>query len=497
MDIFLTSLAGQLQPMVLLTMVVSVVVGMIVGAIPGLTVSIAVALAVPVAIFLPTDYALVMLASLYAAGVYGGSVSAILLNAPGTPASAATAIDGHQMARQGLAKKALNIALLASAFGSMFSILLLVTFAPLLAKFALRFGPVEMAGLLLFTFTIVGTVSGSSMIKGLFSAALGILLATIGSDPMIGVPRFTFGNTSLLDGLTYIPLLVGLFAIAEVLKMAGEGFPRQSHDVELGSENKARNRLTGSDMKAISMPMVRGSIIGSFVGLMPGIGSTISAFLAYADIKRSAGSTSKVGSGDIRAVAACESSNNATGGATFIPTLALGIPGDAVTAIILGALVLLGVQPGPLLFVTNPGIVYTIYIVLFLSTVMMVIVGLVATRALVYVLRVPNLYLMPIVALTCAAGSFVVRNNVLDTFVMLGAGVMAFVFGRVGVPVAPLLISFIVTPPFEEAVRQSLAYSHGSFSIFVTNWFSLIAILLSAIVVVLVALAQKRRVIPA
>lgn len=492
MDIFLNSLAGQLQPMVLLTMLLCVVVGMIIGAIPGLTVSIAVALAVPIAIFMPTDYALVMLASLYAAGVYGGSVSAILLKAPGTPASAATAIDGYAMAQQGLSRKALNISLFASAFGSMFSIVLLVTVAPLLARFALNFGPVEMAGILLFTFTIVGAVSGDSMVKGLFSAAVGILLATVGSDPMLGISRFTFGVTSLLDGLTYIPLLVGLFAVAEVMNHAANGFSNRITEVRLKDEDRARNRISVREWGVMTMPMVRGSIIGSFVGLMPGIGSTISAFLAYADAKRAAGSSGRFGEGDIRGVAAAESSNNATGGATFIPTLALGIPGDAVTAIILGALVMLGVQPGPLLFVTNPGIVYTIYIILFFSTIMMVLVGLVATRGLVYVLSIPNIYLMPAVALTCVAGSFVVRNNALDIFVMLGAGILAFVFSRVRVPVAPLLISFIVTPPFEEAVRQSLAYSHGSMSIFLTNWVSAISIILSIVVVLAVAFAQRR-----
>ncbi len=497
MDTFLQVLAAQMQPSVLLTMALCVVVGMIIGAIPGLTVSIAVALAVPIAIFMPREYAFVMLASLYAAGVYGGSVSAILLKAPGTPASAATAIDGYAMSQQGLSRKALNISLLASTFGSMFSIVLLVTFAPLLANFALKFGPVEMAGLLLFTYTIVGAVSGDSMVKGLFSAALGIALATVGSDPMLGVPRFTYGNTSLLDGLTYIPLLVGLFAIAEVLKHASERFPSWSKKVSLSTADKDRNRLTRQDYRTIAMPMVRGSLIGSFVGLMPGIGSTISAFLAYADAKRAAGASGRFGEGDIRAVAAAESSNNATGGATFIPTLALGIPGDAVTAIILGAMVMLGVQPGPLLFVTNPDVVYTIYIVLFMSTVMMVIIGLVATRALVWVLAIPNLYLMPVVALTCVAGSFVVRNNVLDIVVMLAAGILAFIFGRLRIPVAPLLISFIVTPPFEEAVRQSLAYSRGSMMVFLTNWFSVAAIVVSIAVVVLVALSQRRRTVPA
>ena len=213
MEILINAFLAQLQPAVLLTLVCCVVVGMVIGAIPGLTVSIAVALAVPIAIFLPTEIALAMLVSLYWAGVYGGSVSAILLRAPGTPASAATAFDGYPMAKAGLATKALRISLISSTFGSVFSIVLLITVAPILANFALKFGPVEMASVLLFTFTIIGTISGSSMIKGLFSAALGIVLATIGSDPMIGTPRFTFGMTSLLDGLTYIPLLVGLFAL--------------------------------------------------------------------------------------------------------------------------------------------------------------------------------------------------------------------------------------------------------------------------------------------
>lgn len=497
MDVFLAMVAEQMQPTVLLTMALCVVIGMVIGAIPGLTVSIAVALAVPIAIFMPREYAFVMLASLYAAGVYGGSVSAILLKAPGTPASAATAIDGYAMSQQGLSRKALNISLLASTFGSMFSIVLLVTVAPMLAKFALNFGPVEMAGLLLFTYTIVGAVSGDSMVKGLFSAALGIALATIGSDPMLGIPRFTYGVTSLLDGLTYIPLLVGLFAIAEVLKHAADRFAPMATTATLDVADRERNRLTGADLKTIAMPMVRGSLIGSFVGLLPGIGSTISAFLAYADAKRAAGKSGRFGEGDIRAVAAAESSNNATGGATFIPTLALGIPGDAVTAIILGAMVMLGVQPGPLLFVTNPDVVYTIYIVLFMSTLMMVAIGLVATRALVYVLSVPNLYLMPVVALTCIVGSFVVRNNVLDIYVMLGAGLLAFVFGMIRIPVAPLLIAFIITPPFEEAVRQSLAYSRGSLSIFVTNTFSLAAIIVSVAVVGLVALAKRNKTVPA
>jgi putative tricarboxylic transport membrane protein len=490
MDILLNAFMSQMQPAVILTLVCCVVVGMVVGAIPGLTVSIAVALAVPIAIFLPTEIALAMLVSLYGAGVYGGSVSAILLKAPGTPASAATAFDGFPMAKAGLATKALRISLISSTFGSVFSILLLITVAPVLAEFALQFGPVEKASILLFTFTIIGTISGSSMIKGLFSAALGIVLATIGSDPMIGTPRFTFGMTSLLDGLTYIPLLVGLFALAEVITEAANGFRQDVERIEVRNEDRKKNRLTLGDLKIIGMPAIRGSLIGSFIGLLPGIGSTIAAFLSYADAKRAAGKSGRFGQGDIRGIAAPESSNNAVGGATFIPTLALGIPGDAVTAILLGAMVMLGVTPGPLLFITNPDVVYTIYIVLVLSTCLMFVIGLFATRPLTLVLRLPKIYLLPLVSLTCVAGSYVVRNNFVDVIVMLLAGILGFVFNRVNIPVTPLLISFIITPPFEEAVRQALTQSEGSLSIFLTNYVALGSIAAALLVVGLVVRAR-------
>jgi putative tricarboxylic transport membrane protein len=491
MEVLLSAIMGQLQPLVLLTLVCCVVIGMIIGAIPGLTVSIAVALAVPIAIFMPTNIALAMLVSLYGAGVYGGSVSAILLSAPGTPASAATIFDGHVMAKQGLATKALRISLFASTFGSVFSIVLLVTVAPILANFALKFGPVEMASILLFTFTIIGTISGNSMVNGLFSAAVGMLLATVGSDPMVGTPRFTFGLTELSDGLTYIPLLVGLFALAEVIKEAANGFVQDTVFVQVKDENKARNKISFGELRMIFMPMVRGASIGSFIGLLPGIGSTIAAFLAYADAKRAAGKAGNFGKGDIRGIASPESANNAVGGATFIPTLALGIPGDAVTAILLGAMVMLGVTPGPLMFITNPEVVYGIYVVLCFSTLLMVVIGFVATRPLSMVLQLPKIYLLPLVSLTCVAGSFVVRNNFIDILVMVAAGILGFIFNKFRIPVTPLLISFIITPPFEESVRQALTLSEGSLAIFLKNPVAVGCISAAFVIIFLVTRARK------
>lgn len=469
MDPFSLALSGFAEPAVFATLVLSVVVGLIIGAIPGLSVNIAVALAVPLTIFMPTDQALVLLIGLYGSGIFGGSVSAILLNAPGTPASAATIFDGFPMAQQGLATKALRVSLIASLFGAAFSVALLVLVAPELANFALSFGPVEIASLLLFTFFVIGILSGASLAKGLLSAAVGMVLATVGSDPMLGTPRFTFGQTSLMDGFTYVPLLVGLFALAEILEEATRGFRQPARKFSLDGEDRARNRITGGDLKLIAFPVVRASAIGSAIGILPGIGATIASFLAYGDAKRAARDQSQFGKGDLRGVAASESANNAVVGATFIPTLALGIPGDAVTAILLGALVLQGVTPGPLIFITNPQVVYTIYLALLFATGLMAVLGFMAIRPLAMTLRIPKIYLMPSVALICIAGAYVARNNIIDVWVMFGAGILGFVFNRTGVPVAPLLITFIITRPFEEAVRQALTRSEGSFEPFLTN----------------------------
>ncbi|WP_018701343.1 tripartite tricarboxylate transporter permease [Amorphus coralli] len=489
MDPFTLALGGFTEPAVFLTLLLSVAVGLVIGAIPGLSVNIAVALAVPLTIFMPTDQALVLLIGLYGSGIFGGSVSAILLNAPGTPASAATIFDGFPMAQQGLATKALRISLIGSLFGATFSVILLVMVAPELASFALSFGPVEIASLLLFTFFVIGILSGASLAKGLLSAAVGMVLATIGSDPMLGTPRFTFGQTSLMDGLTYVPLLVGLFALAEILEEATRGFRQAVGKFNLDGEDRARNRITGKDLKLIAFPVVRASAIGSSIGILPGIGATIASFLAYGDAKRAARDKSQFGKGDVRGVAASESANNAVVGATFIPTLALGIPGDAVTAILLGALVLQGVTPGPLIFITNPQVVYTIYLALLFATMLMAVLGFMAIRPLAMTLRIPKIYLMPSVALICIAGAYVARNNIIDVWVMFGAGIMGFVFNRTGVPVAPLLITFIITRPFEEALRQALTRSEGSFEPFFTNP---VTLTLAAIVAAAFALAFWR-----
>jgi len=493
MDPMLQALCALLQPTTLLIMTSSVVVGLVIGAIPGLSVNIAVSLAMPLTIFMPANQALALLIGLYGSGIFGGSISAILLNVPGTPASAATIFDGYPMAKQGKATKALRVSLIASAFGTTFSILLLILLAPQLASFALRFGPVEIASLLFFTFLIIGVLSGNSLLKGLLSAAIGMVLATVGTDPMLGLPRFTFGSTSLLDGFTYVPLLVGLFALAEIIEDAARGFTQTASKFNLKGEDATANRISLREVARMILPMTRSSAIGAAIGILPGIGATIASFLAYADAKRSAKDSSTFGHGDPRGVAASESANNAVVGATFIPTLALGIPGDSVTAILLGALVLQGVTPGPMIFMTAPTIVYTIYFALLITTLLWAVLGFAAVRPLAMTLRIPQIYLMPCVALICVAGSYVARNNIVDLYVMLGAGLLGFVFNRTGVPVAPLLITFIITPPFEEALRQALTRSQGSFAPFFTHPLPLVLALIAAALIATTLYRDLRR----
>jgi len=469
MEIFFDTLLTVLQPGNMLVLLGGVLGGMLIGAIPGMTVTMAVALAVPFTLTMGPVPSLLMLLGIYCAGIYGGSITAILLNAPGTPASAATSLDGYELAKQGKAGKALKMALLASVYGGLFSVLVLVLVAPQLAEFALRFGPPEVATLLVFSLTMVGVLSGETIVKGLLAASIGMMIAVIGADPMLSVDRFTFGATDLFDGVPYIPLLIGLFAMAEMLTQAETAF-RQSGDViSLDGTAKDSNRITRDDMRRSTVPMIRSGFLGVFIGMLPGLGAGIATFLGYAETKRASKEPGRFGKGAIEGVAASESANNAVTGATLVPLLALSIPGDIVTAILLGALLIQGVTPGPMIFLTNIDIVYTVYIALLMANLAVAATALVAIRPMLTVLRIPKAVLYPVIFMICVAGSFAIRNNLFDVFIMFAGGVLGYVLRLFGLPVAPLLIAFILTRPFEEALRQALISSEGDLSIFVTR----------------------------
>lgn len=469
MDLFINAVAEVVEPINLLILLASTVVGVIVGAIPGLTVTMAVALAVPLTIWMETTPAMLMLLGLYGSGIYGGSISACLLNAPGTPASAATSLDGYELGRQGQAGKALKMALYASIYGGLFSIVLLILIAPQLAQFALKFGPAEIACLLIFALTVVAVLSGDSMLKGLLAAGIGMLMATVGADPMLSVPRFTFGTYELFDGFAYIPLLIGLFAIAEMFAQAEQSFTTGVKMIDLKGADREANRITPQEWRLCAVPMIRSGFLGSFIGMLPGLGAAVATFLGYGEAKRASKRPEKFGKGAIEGVAASEAANNAVTGSAMIPMLALAIPGDPPTAILLGALMIHGVTTGPLIFMNHPDVVYSIYVALFAALAFTGLVGGLAMRPIVQVLKVPKVVLYPVILSMCVAGSYAMRNSVFDVFVMLGAGLLGYVLRLFGVPVAPLLIAFILCRPFEESMRQALVKSEGSVMIFLTQ----------------------------
>ncbi len=483
MDILLEAALTILEPANLAVLLLAVVAGIVIGAIPGLTVNMAVALAVPFTLTMSATPSILMLLALYCAGIYGGSISAILINAPGTPGSAATSIEGYELGKRGMAGKALKMAVLASVYGGLFSVLVLILVAPQLASFALRFGPSEMAALLVFALTIVAVLSTGSMLKGLLAAAIGMVLATVGADPMVAVPRFTFGNFSLFDGLQLIPLLIGLFALSEMFVQAEKGFRSRIEMTDIRGADREANRITRDDLRRSAVPIVRSGFLGVFVGMLPGLGASIATFLGYAETRRASKEPHRFGKGAIEGVAASESANNAVTGSTLIPLLALSIPGDSVTAILLGALLIQGVTPGPLIFSTNPSIVYTIYLALLAVNLVIAVVALFAIRPMAMVLKIPKTILYPIILVLCVAGSYVIRNDITDVYVMLGGGVLGYVLRVFGVPVAPLLIAFILTPPFEESLRQALIRSEGSPLVFLTRPISAFFLALAALAI--------------
>ncbi len=493
MDLFLTALSTALEPLNISILFASTVVGIVIGAIPGLTVTMAVALAVPLTIWMETTPAMMMLLGLYGSGIYGGSISACLLNAPGTPASAATSIDGYELGKQGKALKALKMALWASVYGGIFSVILLVLIAPQLAAFALKFGPAEITCLLIFALTVIAVLSGGSMLKGLFAASLGMVIATVGADPMLSIPRFTFDLYELFDGFAYIPLLIGLFAIAEMFAQAEDRFRFGAKIIDIREADREANRITAAEWRLCAVPIIRSGFLGAFIGMLPGLGAAVATFMGYAETKRASKRPEMFGKGAIEGVAASESANNAVTGSAMIPMLALAIPGDPPTAILLGALMIQGVTTGPLIFVNNPEVVYSIYIVLFLAVVFTALVGGLALRPISQVLRVPKVFLYPIILTMCVAGSYAIRNNVFDVFVMLGAGVLGYAMRLFGIPVAPLLIAFILTRPLEESLRQALIKSQGSLMIFVTQPIALFFLVLAAGAIVMTIRRQFKK----
>jgi len=442
-----------------------VLAGITVGALPGLTATMTVAILTPVTFTLAPEIGIALLLGVFVGGIYGGSITAILINTPGTPAAIATTFDGYPMTEKGEAGQALYMALFASVCGGLISAVILITIAPLLAKIALEFGPPEYFGLTVFGVSIIASVSGKRLSKGLMSGVIGILLSTVGMDGITGVPRFTFGSTNMLSGFNLIPVLIGVFAASEVFFQA-----QKPPEIIEGFKGKIGKIYMGfGKMKSYMLTIVRSSLIGTFIGVVPGTGGGIAAFVAYAESKRVAKHPEKYGTGEIDGVAAAESANNATTGGALVPMLTLGIPGDPVTAVLIGAFMIQGLQPGPLLFQQNARTVFALFAGLLIANMILFVLGMIGLRYYAKVANLPSQILGPIVLLFCFVGSYAVANSMVDVGAMLGMGVVGFFMRRYGFPGAPLVIGLILGPMVEKALRQSLALSNGDWSIFVKS----------------------------
>lgn len=458
----------------LLLMSIGTIVGMGFGATPGLTVTLGVVMVLPFTFSLSPESAILILTGVYCAGTYAGSISAILINTPGTPSSVATCWDGYQLTKQGKSYEALSIALNSSVLGGLMSAISLLFFAPYIAKFALRFGPPEKFALVFFGLTIISRVSGKDIKKGLLAAFFGLLVSTVGMDPMTGLPRFTFNIMFLYGGIGMIEVFIGLYAIAEIFNQISKDTKR----IELPKDSVKRKIFSWLNIVPYFKTVVKSSVIGIIVGAIPGTGGSIASFIAYDEAKRSSKNPGSFGKGNPEGVAAAESANNGVTAATLIPTLTLGIPGNAVSAIYLGALLVHGLTPGPQLFVRQADLMYTIIFGFFIANIIMYLQGLVAINWFQKIVAIPRSILLPTLLVMCLVGSYALSNSLYSIVISLIFGCIGYAMIRFKYPTAPMVIAIILGPMAETSLRQSLLLSDGSFTIFFSRPISLFFILL-------------------
>lgn len=490
MDVWLNAILEVLSITNLLVIFLGCVFGIIMGAIPGLSSNMSVAVVIPFTFTMEPSTGLILLAAIYCSSVYGGSISAILLNTPGTPAGAATVLDGYELTKQGLSGKALGLSVIASAVGGIISAIILSFGAPILAEQALRFGAPEYFALAVFGLTIISSLSGTNILKGLMAALFGVLIATVGMDPMNGNLRYTFSNESLLTGFELIPVLIGLFSISQAFILI-----RDKDKGAGGFEAKpVGGKLLPSfkEIKGLMPNMFRSSILGTGIGIIPGVGSDPAAFIAYNEAKRWSKKPEKFGKGSLEGLVAPESSNNAVTGGALIPLLTLGIPGNSVTAILLGGLLIQGLAPGPQLFQNHSDVVYALFFSLFLSNITFLILGLLGVKYFNKIINIQPFILAPIIIVTSVVGSYAIFNNYFDIWVMFIFGVIGYLLRLIDVPLAPIVLAIILGPLAESGYRQSMLMSGNDLSIFVTRPISAIFLIIAIITFIIPFIASLR-----
>ena len=466
MEVFQNIATGfgiAVTPINVLMCLVGCLLGTLIGVLPGIGPAATIALLLPITFTLPPTTAIIMLSGIFYGSMYGGSTTAILVNIPGEAAAAITCIDGYQMAKQGRAGPALGIAAFGSFIAGTVGVFFLMLVAPPVAEFALKFGPPEIFAVMVLGLTILSYLSTGSLIKAFMIALVGLFVGMVGID-LTGVFRFTFGVPDFYDGIGLVPVLMGLFGVAEVLVNLEQAITRRFFQTRI--KNLLPNR---EDWKASAKPIARGSLIGFFMGVIPGPSNTISSFVSYAVEKRLSRHPDRFGKGAIEGVAGPESANNSACAGNFIPVLTLGIPTSAVMAVIVGAFIIHGVTPGPLLIKNHPDIFWGTIASMYIGNVMLLILNLPMIGMWVRVLKIPYGILFPLILLFCFIGSYANNNSLMEMNVMIFFGLVGYLMRKTGYEPAPLVMAYILCPFMEEAFRQSLIKSHGDFSIFFTR----------------------------
>ena len=463
LDALSTAFGLVFQPYVLAVIAASALYGLFVGAIPGLTATMATALLVPVTFFMPPIPAVAAIVTATAMAIFAGDIPSALLRMPGTPASAAYTDEAYLLTRSGRAELALGAGLVFSVLGGIFGVAVLIVAAPALAEFALKFSSFEYFWLVMLGFTCAVFIAGRDPLKGVISLLLGLLIACVGLENPAGAPRWTFGNAELMGGISLIPLMIGMFAVSEVLRFAcSTERPVMATDKPFGNVFAGMWGL----IRRYPAQLLRGSALGTAVGALPGAGADIAAWMSYAVSKRFSKEPQKFGTGHVEGIVESGAANNSALGGAWIPALVFGIPGDSITAIAIGVLYLKDLNPGPMLFVNNPHNIYAVFIVFVIAQLLMLPFGWMAIKAAKQILRIPAAVLMPLILLFCVVGSFAINNSPFGIIVMGVAGVAAFFMERWGFPVAPTILGVVLGTMLEEQFFSSLVKADGNFLAF-------------------------------
>ncbi|WP_138466188.1 tripartite tricarboxylate transporter permease [Poseidonocella sp. HB161398] len=489
---FAESFAALLHPLQLLLMFGAAAIGLCFGALPGLNAMMAVVIMLPLTYVLSPAAGLAVLIAAYVGGISGGLVSAALMRIPGTPSSVATTFDAFPLARQGKAVKALGTGIVASFIGGVISLAILIAFAPAISRVAVRFGPFEYTAMTALALTLVGALAGRNMVKGLLAALLGLALSLIGFAPIDGTPRFTFGQMDMMAGIGLVPFMIGLFAIPQLITEALSPPNRPKLDV-----TERGIGVTFAELRANAGNILRSSLIGTGIGVLPGIGGGASNLVAYAAARKRSKTPERFGTGAVEGIYASESANNASIGGALLPLLTLGIPGDAVTAMLIGGFQIHGLQPGPLLFRNQPDVITAIYAAFLISALMVLIVQLTTIRIFPRVLLTPKRFLVPVLLVLSVIGAYGADSRAFDIWIMLGVGLLGFGLEKMNFPLAPMVLGFVLGPILEQNLRRAMIYSDGTLTPFLTQPVAAACTLACAAVILLNLWQAARRRRPA